>query len=156
MHKTDKYGRPVIWHLMRQNRPNEMSEALLRDFCFYTILSAQKSMPKHIGEYVYVYDVKDLGKKNISMVLCKKLIPQLSINFPEICPMVCVINGGLFVQAGWKTVKPFLEKTTVNKFKFLSKKEFPEFFRSLIPKENLPACYGGDDTTFDALTVPVA
>lgn len=48
----------------------------------------------------------------------------------------------------WATVKPFMHKLTLDKIKFVKDKELPHKLLELIPAENLPVEYGGEDTRF--------
>lgn len=113
-------------------------------------------MPKHIGHYIYTYDFKDSSKKNLSIGLVKKVIPDMSANFPEICPLVIVCNHGIIVQSGWAIVKGFLLKSTRDKFKFLKNQDqISAYYRDLVPSKNLPVRYGGEDDTFEAAAIPI-
>lgn len=65
-------------------------------------------MPKHIGSYIYTYDFEGFKTRQANIGMVKKIIPEMSLNFPEICPLVCVINHSAFIQMGWNTLKVFL------------------------------------------------
>jgi hypothetical protein len=60
-----------------------------------------------------------------------------------------VVRPSFLLNMLWKAIKPFLHKLTLDKIKFLTDKEMSASLLQVIPPENLPVEYGGEDTEFD-------
>jgi len=82
---------------MKNSRPHDCTQEQFRDFAFWHIQNAFEQMPKHVGTYIYTYDFDGFKSKQANVGMIKKIIPEMSINFPEICPLVCVINHSTFI-----------------------------------------------------------
>ena len=92
-----------------------------------------------------------MSRKNINLSLFKKLGPDLEDNNPELSPWIYLVRQPFIVNIIWKLVKPFMQKATIDKFRFLSDKQMgPELLKIIAP-EDLPVVYGGSNTEFEEL-----
>ena len=66
-------------------------------------------MKKHVGEYIYIYDFEKFEKKHLSVGLIRSVVPDISLNYPELTPYNIIINHGKMIECGWSIVKVFLK-----------------------------------------------
>ena len=89
--------------------------------------------------------------KSINLSLLKKLGPDLEDNNPEMSPCIYLVRQPFIVNVIWKIVKPFMQKNTIDKFRFLSDKHMASELLEVVDADNLPQMYGGTNTEFETL-----
>lgn len=149
VHKQDIYERPIAYLRIGRFYPGEYEFEEIRNYMFWNAWNIRKAFKPHIESHIAIYDVKGLSRKNFSMAFVKKAIPDLENNLPELWARMYVVRPSFLLNMLWKAIKPFLHKLTLDKIKFLTDKEMSASLLQVIPPENLPVEYGGEDTEFD-------
>ncbi|CAI2367368.1 unnamed protein product [Moneuplotes crassus] len=149
IHKEDKLERPLIYTKMAKFFPSKYSFEEIRDYCFWHFENMRKAFKPHVESHLGIYDMKGIGKKNVNIAILKKAIPILEDNLPEVCSKMIVVRPSFLLNMMWRMIKPFIHELTLQKVKFLNEKQMKEELLELVEPENLPECYGGEDTEFE-------
>lgn len=151
IHKTDKYGRPVLYYLLRRAKPSEAKDEDMIKFLFYLNWQIKQKFEKHIDSYLNITDLKDVGKKNLNISQLKKCIPIVGNNNPELSPVGYFIRPGWLIWTLYATIKPFIHPNTQKKIVFVNESDLLNSLLKYIPIENIPVEYGGKDEEFAKL-----
>ena len=93
-HKFDKIGRPVVYMRFRFNYPDKHPDMHVVKFLIYMMHKIRERTPKHVDNYILIYDFKDAGWSNFSLSQLSGTIKKVGNQFPETVHKVFVINSG--------------------------------------------------------------
>ena len=72
-------------------------------------------MPYYVDQYVVIFDFKNTKSENVNISSAKKLMPVFMNYYPDRLGLMFIVNPNLIMKIGWATIKPFLDKVTINK-----------------------------------------
>ena len=104
--------------------------------------------PKHIDNYILIYDLKDAGMSNLSLSQMRGVMLKTGSQFPETTYKIFVLNCGWMIKSLWAAIKPFVYPRTIEKVKFVSSSELPGPLLECIPIENIPVEFGGENEEY--------
>ena len=139
----DKYQRPLLYVRIRRYIPKKVEISRMEKYCIFSIESAIQKMPFYVDQYVVIFDFKGAKSENVNISQAKKLMPIFSNFYPDRLGTMFVVNPNLIMKIGWTTLKPFMDKVTIDKIQFLSEKEMTAKMLQFIDEDNLGKEYGG-------------
>lgn len=87
----------------------------------------------------------------------RSLCHILQLNFPEALEKLVIFPTSWMLNALWMIVRPFLDRSVVERVVLLSESDFRSYLSTIIPKEGLPRAYGGaapDDSPVEGFCSP--
>ena len=84
-------------------------------YCIFTMEQAISRMPFYVDQYVVIFDFKNTKSENVNISAAKKLMPVFMNYYPDRLGQMFIVNPNLIMKIGWATIKPFLDKVTINK-----------------------------------------
>ena len=92
-HKTDIYGRPVLYMRLRRAKPSESTDRQLMMYMLWIMSKIKERMPKHVDNYILVYDLKGAGWSNLSISQMSGCAKETGSQFPERMYKIIVLNS---------------------------------------------------------------
>ena len=103
---------------------------------------------RRINQCVFVVDLEGLSMQthlsSRTLSYMKALIRSSEDNYPELTAMAIILTNSPLFHLCWELLSHFIDEGTKNKIHFVRPSEFEEKLCRLIPKDQLPACYGGN------------
>lgn len=93
VHKTDKFGRPLVYFRLRFNHPSDANDRQLMQYMLWIMEKVKAVTPKHIDNYILIYDLKDAGYSNFSMSQMKGASAKVGSQFPETIFKIFILNS---------------------------------------------------------------
>ena len=93
IHKTDKYGRPIAYMRLRFNIPEDWNDRQMMQYMLWIMKQIKAIMPKHIDNYLLIYDLKDAGWNNFSLQQLSTASKNVGSQFPEAIYKILVLNS---------------------------------------------------------------
>ena len=87
----------------------------MKKYCIFNVEQAIQKMPYYIDQYVVIFDFKNTKSENVNISSAKKLMPVFMNYYPDRLGLMFIVNPNLLMKIGWATIKPFLDKVTINK-----------------------------------------
>lgn len=156
-HKKDKYGHPVTYEFLGQQRKSyhdflargvTEDEAIthhvrLQEF-LWTVIDPR---PYPQGNQIKIYDIRGISMSDLASDVVnytKKWGETLGEYNPERVYQVFIINPPAWFNLIWKIVSPLLNPKTRERIHVLrGQKDISKALLEFIPAENLPVEYGG-------------
>ncbi|KAJ3274151.1 hypothetical protein HDV01_003434 [Terramyces sp. JEL0728] len=128
-HKYDLIGRPVCYVLPKYFKKEKGIEGLKKTVVYaLEILRRWTSAQDNFQDYESVPHLYEIFRNH----------------YPQLVGQAIVLNYG-WIHAGiWNFIRTLLSAEARSKLKFISTEQLVEF----IPEENIPAYYGGSDTSY--------
>jgi len=141
VHNIDKEGRPIV---VMRGRFHDTSKVDLLEgqrFAVYIMEVCRKILRAPIETVTLVFDMSDVGRKNLDLRFIKYIIDILQNYYPESLGRIYIYNSTWFVQGFWKLVRPLLDPVTAAKVIFVDKKTLV----SNVGEGSLMPEFGGSD-----------
>lgn len=141
---VDKYGRSVL--VMRPARQNTNSTKGQIKYLVYCMENAILNLPANQEQMVWLIDFHGFNMSHISVKVTKETAHILQDRYPERLGLAILYNAPKFFEPFWMVVKPFLERKTYNKVKFV----YPNDHNSLkimeehFDMDKLESSFGGN------------
>ena len=147
-HNFDKYGRPVVYFRVRYNNPSSSTTRQVMLYLLWSLHKIKEATPKHIDNYLLIYDMKDAGLSNFSISQMNGTIRSLGSQFPETIYKIFVVNYGWVINTIWGAMKNLVYPKTIEKVIFAKNNQLPDALLPFIPIENIPVEFGGEDEEY--------
>lgn len=92
-YKCDKYGRPVVYMRLRLNNPDDTTDRQMMQYMLWTMKNIKSKMPKHVDNYLLIYDLKDAGWSNFSLQQVSTASKNTGAQFPEVIYKILILNS---------------------------------------------------------------
>ncbi|KAJ6847393.1 random slug protein 5-like [Iris pallida] len=141
---VDKHGRSVL--VMRPARQNTNSTKGQIKYLVYCMENAILNLPANQEQMVWLIDFHGFNMSHISVKVTKETAHILQDRYPERLGLAILYNAPKFFEPFWMVVKPFLERKTYNKVKFV----YPNDHNSLkimeehFDMDKLESSFGGN------------
>jgi hypothetical protein len=148
-----KYGNPIYIEQVGKvvTKNIRAGGGKLKDMIFHYIYTAEFMWnvlePTEYGSSLTILDVEGIGFFDFAgeaVEFVKKATAVVQEHYPERGFMVFIINAPLWFTSVWAVVSTWVNPNTRDKIKILGKHYADELLK-VIPKENLPTCYGGSN-----------
>lgn len=151
IHKSDNYGRPLVYNRVGKIFPDRYTDESMRTYTCWLNYEIIKAFPKHVDNYIVIYDFKDSGWSNINYHQLKSVIGGVGSVFPEMIYKIMVIRAPWFVNIAYAAIKGVVAAETIEKVRFISESDLPGALTEFIPIENIPWEIGGEDDEYAVL-----
>lgn len=138
----DKFKRPTLILRAAHYFPNQIRVEEAERLILYLLESGIQEMPKDVGGFCMIADMKDVGLVNFSFPHFKHFAHLIQDFYPERLGSAFIINVSWVVKTMWVTAKPLLNQRTIEKIHFLEAKEMRKLLE-VFDENVLPANYGG-------------
>eukprot|EP01080_Neovahlkampfia_damariscottae_P010273 gene10273-2692_t len=141
----DLHGRPIIYLQLGKDKTNEDWDLKMK-YIVYIMETTQKTMIKGVYSTIWLIDLKGVSGNIETISAVKDMFIKLGDYYSETLGQALIINSPLAVSLLWGFLKPFLAKSTVEKFVFLSgtKKKVILHIQKYISLDSLISIYGGN------------
>jgi len=112
LHKSDFYGRPVVYTLVYNIHPAWYTDEQLWNYTAWNSYKIETIYPKNVDNYIVIYDFKGAGLSNINYHHLKNIIANVGGVFPESVYKIMVLWAAWFVNMVYGAIKPILHKNT--------------------------------------------
>lgn len=150
IHKTDKLGFPAIFVNASQHVKGAFSESMNRQFTLYSIESARLFLKYPVEKVSIVFDLRNLGLKNLDLDIVRFMIDTLQSFYPECLGRIYIVDAPFIFKGAWAIIKPLLDSVVAAKIKFVSISSLKEH----IDDESLLQNYGGSSNLMASYTSP--
>lgn len=140
---TDKKGNPIYWVRVRLHDKTMRDLEGMKKYMVHQMELGRMIMHPPIEQTTVVFDMRNIGLKNIDLAVGKFLAEMLQNNYPEFLANSVTYGAPIFFWAFWHMLKPFLDPKTAAKLHIASRASDLE---PLIDIENIPVSMGGRDT----------
>lgn len=142
----DKHGRTVL--VMRPGLKNTSSTELQIKYLVYCLENAILGLKAGQEQMVWLIDFQSWNMSSISVNVTRETAHILQNCYPERLALGILFNPPKIFESFWLMVKPFLEKKTYRKVKFVysDKPESKKVMDYLFDMEMLESCFGGRNT----------
>lgn len=153
----DRYGRPVVFVRGKHILTSMSEETVERGYRAYADVvvahllhkrGCQVSGSNPLEQYVMVFEAKDVGWSNFSMLFAKIMIRESAAHYPERVAQMVILNCNALAKTCVQLVLPLLHPRTSKKLRLITKDKVPAFMQSLVEPEKLPKEYGGGAPDF--------
>lgn len=95
-HKSDKYGRPIVYMRLRFNFPSKREDREIMLYLLYIMQKVKEVTPQHIDNYMIIYDLKDCGWDNFSLSQVSGVMKKTGSQFPETIYRIYILNSNWY------------------------------------------------------------
>ncbi|KAI0452205.1 CRAL-TRIO domain-containing protein [Xylaria acuta] len=143
---VDRHGRPVGYVHVALHNPAKQSQQTIEKLVVHFIETARTLFtPTETGKseaFCVVFDLSGFSLSNMEWQPARFVIRAFEANYPE-CLGTMIIHNAPWVFSGvWKIVRALLDPVVAAKVDFT--RNIADLERH-IPRENIPAKFGGDD-----------
>ncbi len=134
--KVDKFGRPVIYNIIRRHNKYQRDIAEAERFIICNMEQTIRRANPLEEKIAIVMDLNGFGLINMDYELVAFLIRILQEHYRECMFRVFVLDAPWIFSACWVIIKPWLDPRTAQKVIFVKKEELDEFVdRSLFESD---------------------
>ncbi|XP_049369175.1 uncharacterized protein LOC125834037 [Solanum verrucosum] len=146
----DKYGRTVL--VMKPGIPNPYSVEMQMRYLVYCMENSILDLKSGQEQMVWLIDFEGWNMSSISVKVTRETARILQDCYPERLGLAILYNPPKVFESFWILVKPFLEKRTYKKVKFVYPND-QKVMEDLFDMDKLESCFGGKCTQcFDYVT----
>ncbi|KAH0721070.1 hypothetical protein KY285_005394 [Solanum tuberosum] len=149
----DKYGRTVL--VMKPGIPNPYSVEMQMRYLVYCMENSILDLKSGQEQMVWLIDFEGWNMSSISVKVTRETARILQDCYPERLGLAILYNPPKVFESFWILVKPFLEKRTYKKVKFVYPNDVDtqKVMEDLFDMDKLESCFGGKCTQgFDYVT----
>ncbi|KAK6779125.1 hypothetical protein RDI58_025843 [Solanum bulbocastanum] len=149
----DKYGRTVL--VMKPGIPNPYSVEMQMRYLVYCMENSILDLKSGQEQMVWLIDFEGWNMSSISVKVTRETARILQDCYPERLGLAILYNPPKVFESFWILVKPFLEKRTYKKVKFVYPNDVDtqKVMEDLFDMDKLESSFGGKCTQgFDYVT----
>jgi len=141
-HKCDREGRPVCIIRPRFHEPAKSDFLEHQRFSVLMMEYGKRLLRPPIETVTIIFDMSDVGMKNLDIKAMKFMIQMLQNHYPESLGRVLIWKTTWLFWTAWKILSPLLDPVTAAKVCFVDKDSIKQY----IDPDNLLQDFGGSDT----------
>jgi len=161
LHKTDKYGLPLMVDRLAQLDPKTLipsvSESVLNQVSLYCMERAEHAVdeaskkagrPMDFG-IIWILDLTDLGFKHMytpALNILKVSIDNQKNHYPELIRKLLIVECPRIFSMFWVIFKPLMDARTVEKTEIHSSHDYTKYLKANMDPQSIPDIFGGDCT----------
>jgi len=139
----DRTGRPCFLLFPGRHDPKNADNQECVRALVYHIELAVSMMGPGVEQCVLVVDFDGWSMKNTDHDLDKMMIDTIQNCYPERLGAAYLLNAPTIFKMAWIVIKPWLDKRTTSKIRFVTNHETRDDLREDITLDTLPVRYGG-------------
>jgi hypothetical protein len=134
---TDKWGRPLIWLIVRNHHKDRRDFKEISRFTIYNIEQALKASNPGEERVNIIFDMTDFGLYCMDYEVVRMLVDLLAYNYPDILHQGLIVSAPMIFTGCWMIIRPWIDPITASKVTFMNRSKLTEF----IDEEHFPEAF---------------